>query len=391
MKTIFRFFYFHTLAYFDKVVATIIDMQSNKKNSKVVIIRTDAIGDYVLFRNFLKPLYEKYGKLTFVGNVACKELVTQLDGEYIKHFIAIDRKKISRNLIYRFKIIKELKKTSYEILINSIYSRDRVSEDIVRIIDAREKIASIGDCSNLPKGIKQQYDKNYTTLLPAKQEIMFEFYRNLEFFQNLLGKDLHVDFFIDLKKIDRERDFGIIPPYSVFFIGASAQYRKWGNNHFVEVGKFLHSNFYENIVICGGKEDFENGEYIRQKLEQNSIYCLNLCGKTSLLDLARVVYNGNHLISNETSCVHIAKAIRHDKVFVVSNGNHLHRFTPYPKELGGEYYGIFHPFIQANLDEYVFISNYSGKTSTLDINDISSQSVIVKIKECEYNSSNNQH
>lgn len=391
MRSIFRFFYFHTLAYFDKIVATIIDMQSNKKKSKVVIIRTDAIGDYVLFRNFLRPLYEKYGKLTLVANVTCKELAARLDGEYLAHFIAIDRKRFSRNLIYRFKIIKELRKTSYEILINPIYSRDRVSEDIVNIIDAREKIASIGDCSNLPQNIKQKYDKNYTTLLPAKQEIMFEFYRNLEFFQNLLGKDLHIDFFIDLKKIGGERNFDIIPPYSVFFIGASAQYRKWGNDNFVKVGKFLHTNFSENIVICGGKEDFENGEYIRQKLEQYSIACLNLCGKTSLLDLARVVYNGNYLISNETSCVHIAKAIRHDKVFVVSNGNHLHRFTPYPKELGGEYYGIFHPFIQANLEEYAFISNYSGKTSTLDINDISAQSVIEKIKECEYNSSNNQY
>lgn len=350
-----------------------------RRKEKIIIIRTDAIGDYILFRNFLKPLYEKYGKLTLVGNIVYKELVTQLDGEYLEHFIAIDRKKFSRNLIYRFKIIKELRKYSYEILINPIYSRDRISEDITSIIDAKEKIASIGDCSNLPQNIKQKYDKNYTILLPAKQEIMFEFYRNLEFFQNLLGKNLSVDFFIDLRKTEKQKNFDIIPPYSVFFIGASTQYRKWGNDNFVEVGKFLHFNFHENIVVCGGKEDFENGEYIRQKLEQYSILCLNLCGKTSLLDLARVVYNGNHLISNETSCVHIAKAIRHDKVFVVYNGNHLHRFTPYPKELGGEYYGIFHPFIQANLDEYAFISNYSNTTSTLDINEIPASNVIYQI------------
>lgn len=390
MIPILRFLYHFTLSCFDKIAQTLI-IDSNKQNKKLIIIRTDAIGDYVLFRNFLKPLYGKYGKLVLVGNIAYESFALQLDGEYIQEFIPINHKKFSRNLLYRFQIIKKLRQTSYEILINPIYSRDRVSEDICKIINAKEKIASIGDCSNLPQKIKQKYDKNYTTLLPAENKLMFEFYRNLEFFHNLLDKDLSVDLYIDLENIkEKSKDFNITSPYSVFFIGASAQYRKWGKDNFIKIGKFLHTNFHENIVVCGGKEDFENGEYIRQKLEQQSICCLNLCGKTSLLDLARVVYNGNHLISNETSCVHIAKAIRHDKVFVVYNGNHLHRFTPYPKELGGEYYGIFHPFIQANLDEYAFISNYSGKTSTLDINEITAESVIEKIKESYKNTSKNK-
>lgn len=389
MTPILRFLYHLVISCFDKIAQTPIT-DSNKQNKRLIVIRTDAIGDYILFRNFLKSLYERYGKLVLVGNIAYESFALQLDGEYIQKFIPIDRKKFSRNLLYRLKIIKKLRQTSYEILINPIYSRDRVSEDINKIINAKEKIASIGDCSNLSQKIKLKYDKNYTTLLPAKNEIMFEFYRNLEFFQNLLDKDLSVDFFIDPNSIkEKSKDFNIASPYSVFFIGASAQYRKWGKNNFVEIGKFLHSNFHENIVICGGKEDFANGEYIRQKLEQQSICCLNLCGKTSLFDLARVVYNGNYLISNETSCVHIAKAIRHGKVFVVSNGNHLHRFTPYPKELGGEYYGIFHPFIQTNLDEYAFISNYSGKTSTLDINEITAESVIEKIKESYKNTPKN--
>lgn len=385
-----RFFYYLFIIIFDKTSNCFIQKRT-KKYLQVIVIRTDAIGDYILFRNFLKPLYEKYGKLTLVGNIAYQELALELDKEYLQEFIPIDRKKFTQNIFYRFKMIKKLRKYSYTTLINPIYSRDRISEDITRIIDAKEKIASIGNDSNLPQKLKERYDRNYTTLLPAKNEVIFEFYRNLEFFRYLISSDLEVDFCINIQNPQKAiSKFNLSSPYTVLFIGASAQFRKWSNDNFLKVAKFLHSQYSENIVICGGGEDFTNGEHIRTELQKSSIPCSNLCGKTSLLDLARVVYNGNHLISNETSCVHIAKAIRHDKVFVVSNGNHLHRFTPYPKEIGGEYYGIFHPFIQANLDEYVFLSNYSGQISDLDINEITAESVIEKIKECEYNLGNNQ-
>lgn len=372
-KILYHFFYF-----FEDFVCLIF---FTYRNRGAIIIRTDAIGDYVLFRNFLKPLYDKYGKLTLVGNIACQDLVLELDGKYIQEFIPIDRRKFTRNIPYRLKLIKKLRSFSYNTLINPIYSRDRVSEDIVRIIDAKEKIASIGDCSNLSQKLKNKYDKNYTTLLPAKSEVMFEFYRNLDFFRNLISQDLQIDYLIELENPNKVlQDFNLITPYSTLFIGASAQYRKWSNDSFIEVGKFLYTQYGFGIVICGGWEDFENGEYIKKKLEESSIKSTNLCGKTSLLDLAKVVYNGKHLISNETSCVHIAKAIRHNKIFAISNGNHLYRFTPYPKELGGEYYGIFHPFVQANLNEYSFVSNHSGKISTLNINEITPQTVIEQIR-----------
>ena len=40
------------------------------KRENLVIVRTDAIGDYVLFRNFLPILSQQYGKITLIGNSA---------------------------------------------------------------------------------------------------------------------------------------------------------------------------------------------------------------------------------------------------------------------------------------------------------------------------------
>lgn len=360
---------------FEKNLAFI---SKSKLKKTLVVIRTDAIGDYILFRNFLKPLYEKYGKLTLVGNIAYQELALELDKEYFQEFIPIDRKKFARNIFYRFKMIKKLRESSYTTLINPIYSRDRISEDITRIIDAKEKITSIGNDSNLPQKLKERYDRNYTTLLPAKNEVMFEFYRNLEFFRHLISSVLEVDFYINIQNPQEAINaFNLSSPYAVLFIGASAQFRKWSNDNFLKVAKFLHSQYGENIVICGGGEDFINGEYIRTELQKSSIPCSNLCGKTSLIDLGKIISNTQLLISNETSAVHLAMAIGKCKIFVISNGNHLHRFTPYPPQFDQNYHSIFHPLLYdaKNINQYI------GKISTLNINDVSAKKVIKFIND----------
>lgn len=365
---------FYRLLYF--LEQLIFALTSPNKKHNLIVIRTDAIGDYILFRNFLKPLYEKYGKLTLVGNIAYQELALELDKEYLQEFIPIDRKKFARNIFYRFKMIKKLRESSYTTLINPIYSRDRISEDITRIIDAKEKITSIGNDSNLPQKLKERYDRNYTTLLHAKNEVMFEFYRNLEFFRHLISSVLEVDFYINIQNPQEAiSKFNLSSPYAVLFIGASAQFRKWSNDNFLKVAKFLHSQYNENIVICGGGEDFTNGEHIKTELQKSSIPCSNLCGKTSLIDLGKIISNTQLLISNETSAVHLAMAIGKCKVFVISNGNHLHRFTPYPPQFDQNYHLILHPLLH-NLKN---IEQFSGKISTLDIDDISIQDAINSI------------
>ena len=68
-------------------------------------------------------------------------------------------------------------------------------------------------------------------------------------------------------------------------------------------------------------------------------------------------------------------SIRHNKTFVISNGNHLNRFVPYPQNFVG-YHPIFHPKIY----DPSYATNNSGKSSLLNINEINFQSVIEKIQ-----------
>lgn len=348
---------------------------------ELAIIRTDAIGDYLLFRNFLPLFAAHYGAITLIGNAAYADLALEFDRSYIQEFIPICVKKFQKNPIYRFKILRYLRTFSLEVLINPIFSRDYLSESLARFLTAGTKIASMGDTSNLSARFKAHFDRTYHTLIPASPKILFEFYRNAEFVRTLLPTAPLPSYTLTLSHSDT-REFELPTRYVVFFIGASSKARKWSLEHFYQVGLW-HMDRGFSVVVCGGKEDYEGGERLAHKLTQAALQkgldtkALNLCASTSLSALARVVYNGNHLLSNETSCVHIACAIRHDiNIYVVYNGNHLYRFTPYPQGIGGKYYGIYHPTIDKNLAAYGIISNFLQEASRLDINHISPQAVI---------------
>ncbi|MCE3038033.1 glycosyltransferase family 9 protein [Helicobacter anatolicus] len=371
---IIRFFFYEIFDFLSRILLQIFQKKGEKKG--LVIIKTDAIGDYILFRNFLKPLNEKYGKITLIGNIAYQELFNTFDKDYVDTFIPINRKQFLKNPFYRLKILFLLKKNHFTTLLNPLFSRDLISEQIAHFITAENKITSTGNTSNLSLKFKKYFDKFYTQILPSSPQVTFEFHRNQEFFSTFLN-DKNIPFLLELKNPDIVlQKFQLPKPYAVLFIGASNPYRKWSANSFIKVGNFLAQQGL-NIVICGGKEDRDTGEYIQKNISHQT--SINLCGATSLSEVAKIVYNGNQLLSNETSCVHIAKAIRHDKIFVVYNGNHFHRFTPYPKDLGGEYYGIYHPIVRKNPSAYAIFSNFLQE-SRLDINAIKAQDVISILK-----------
>ena len=354
-----------------------------KQNSEIepktiLLIRLDAIGDYVLFRNYIEILKSEYKdyRITLVGNIAWKSIAEEFDSNFIDNFVWINRRQFERNLLYRYKKLKEINKQGYEIVINPTYSRNFFADDsIVKLVNAKEKIGSQGDLSNIKKWQKNISDKFYTKLIPTRNTVMFEFYRNKEFFENLFDKK------IDIKKPfiklgEKKLNFDLPDRYAILFIGASASFRKWSIENFVEVGKFLKEEFEYEIVLCGGPTDSEDAKKFKELADYKYT---DTIGKTSLIDLLYIIYNGNLMISNETSAPHFAVALGMRNIFVIYNGNHFGRFIPYPKEIWPYYYPIYHPEIEKDLDNYRKLSNTYSCGSRLDINEISVEKVKEKV------------
>lgn len=351
------------------------------KLNSLVLIRLDGIGDYILFRNFIETLrksqkYKNYS-ITLIGNVDWKNLTEELDYKFIDNFIWIDRNIFSKNLIYRYKKLKEIASNGHEVIINPIFSRRFFLDDnIVKLIYAKEKIGSVSNTSNIEKWQKNISDKYYTRLIHTQKEITFEFYRNRFFFECLLETKLDIDkpnIFIK----NKDSELSLSKKYAILFIGANNKYRQWGIKKFAKIGNYLYQKHGYRIVICGSLKDSNEAKELEKHLIGNTV---NLVGKTSLVELLKIISMGDLILSNETSAPHIAVALNIKNIFVIYNGQYFGRFIPYPKQISKFYHAIYHPFIESNLDEYKILSNSHDFMSDLDINEISSEMVKVKIE-----------
>lgn len=373
LKTLIKFitYYFINL---------LIPTSKEIKQKSLLLIRLDAIGDYILFRNYIEILKksEKYKgyKITLLGNSAWKSLSEELDGEYIEEFIWLDRVKFNKDLFYMYEKLTEITSNGYEIVLNPAYSREFfVGDNIVKVVNAEEKIGSVGDLSNIKRWQRNISDKYYTKLIPAHNEIVFDFTRNREFFENILDGKL------DIKKPsiilkNKKLNFNLPEKYAILFIGASSSFKRWNIKNFAQIGKYLKKTYNFEIVLCGPSNDKDYALEFAKYFKGNYF---DLVGKTSLVELLYVVRNGGLMISNETSAPHFAVALEMKNVFVLYNGNHYGRFTPYPKSMTENYHAICHPLIEKNKYDYKKLSNSYGFVNDLNIHEISVESVIKSI------------
>ncbi|MBU1152717.1 glycosyltransferase family 9 protein [bacterium] len=359
-------------------IIVIFSRNKRMESKTILLVRLDAIGDYILFRNFIEAIKEdeKYKDytITLCGNVVWKELAEYFDGTLISKFIWIDRIKFNKNIFYRYRRLKKISSVGYEIAIQPTYSREFFfGDNIIKVANAKEKIGSCGDLANITPWQKRISDQYYIKLIPAKNEIMFEFYRNKEFLETLLSKKIHLTK-PELKNIPSIKKSELPQNYAILFISASSKFRRWNYENFAIVGKYLRKNHGFNIVICGTDMDYNDGEKITMEIED----AVNLCGKTTILEIMNIIHTSKIIISNETSAPHIAISCG-VKCVVVFNGNHFGRFTPYPKEITNNYYIAYHPQIKSKLEKYKKISNGRAYVSKLDINEISPDRVIKEI------------
>lgn len=341
---------------------------NNKKitvtERSLIIVHTDAIGDYILFRNFIEQIKnsEKYKtyKITLIANELYKDLAQNFDSEFVNEFIWINKSKFQFDFNYRKTILKSIANKQFSVAINPSYSRDFIFGDsIMRAINTIEKIGQKADLSNGYSLFRLLSNFWYTQLIDTGNEIQFEFDRSKKFIEKLIEAAVNLNFpVISLK--NKETD---LQPYIVLFPGAGEVQKQWSIDNFVTCAKHIINNTKHKIIICGSGNDFPLGEIIIAKCQDGRI--TNLCGKTTLTELINYVHNAKLLITNDSSAIHIA-ACTHTVSICIGNGRHYGRFTPYPKEIA--------PFLH-----FVFSKNVV-KMAELDVENLKKQTLYHSIE-----------
>jgi ADP-heptose:LPS heptosyltransferase len=302
---------------------------------RVLIVRLDAIGDFILWLDSAQALaahFEKRGKRpVLLANAIWAQWARDLD--FFEEVIAVDVAKFLRSPVYRYRIGSEIRRAGYTTAVEPTFSRSWILGDsIIRVSGARERIGSTGNKLNTRVWQTNMGDSWYTQLVPADPAPRSELERNAEFIRNLGEVDFRSRLpHLAAKSLRVDSQFTTSvggKPYYVLFPGASWVGRQWPISSFCEIGEKLFDRTGWQGVVCGGPSDFELARDLCQK---SRAPLLNWAGRTDLAQLAAILSGTQLLLTNETSAVHIAAACGAPAVCIVGGG-HYGRFMPYHVE-----------------------------------------------------------
>lgn len=303
-----------------------------KRDKSLLLVKTEAIGDYLLFRNFLEQVkksqkYHDY-RITLVGNEAWKSLAEAWDSTWVDDFIWVNRKRFVDDADYRKSKLAEVRLEGACVVAQANYSREVIwGDSLVRASGSEQAWGSEGDAANDLPVFKNIADSWYSHLTAEPGIPLFEFDKNTAFFKQFLGIEIDLQFpqTPDVWCKPAQMRIGLFP-------GAGEKIKQWPIAKFGELAKKLGEIYTgASFVVLGGPDDFSLGEEIRKGMQSDRVE--NLCGKTSLPELSKLIAELSILITNDSSAYHFAAASGTPQVCLLM-GRHFGRFSPYPISRG---------------------------------------------------------
>ena len=299
----------------------------------VLLIRQDAIGDFVMWLDTAKEyrkLYppDKY-KIVLVGNKIWCDLAKELP--LWDEVLPVNVKAFKTLSLYRWNILREVRNFGAKIAIQPTFSREFYHGDsLIRASYALRKVSSVGDMSNRNWLKKTIADGWHTELIPTSTKIMTELERNAEFFQGLSVKPYQANY--PKLKFPRttttnwwERE------YYVLFPGVSTALRQWPVECFAEIADRIYNQTGLTGILDGAPSD----KPLADSIQSISSASLEWAG-TLLEELPQLLKYTRFMVSGETSAVYIAAAVE-TPVVCVLGGAYFGRFLPYPELTGQKF------------------------------------------------------
>jgi len=306
-----------------------LDALAYKESRKVLIVRPDSIGDFVIFSGVLQYFRQLYSNahISLLVQKHIAELASSCP--YIDEVISFDRTLAESDWSYLHTLTKQLQEKDFDVAINPVYSRTDLDDSIVLNTNAKEKIAFIGDDTNMDIGKKLLHDTYYDRLVPATDGMLIETKRNEEFARGL-GAPVDTPCMPTVWVTGDDKTYAdnllaelevkepiLVCPY------AQTKARQWPIHKWARL--LSRYNDYP-ILICGTKDDKNQADLLTCLTGHRHIH--NICGRTNLRQLAALLARSRLCISSESGSAHIAAAMDCPQVVIIGGG-HFGRFMPY--------------------------------------------------------------
>ncbi len=305
---------------------SLIRVKKNDGKKRLLILRKDALGDFVIFLPLIKYYREHYAGYTIsliVSPPSAIELRSIFD--YIDEIRIFDKNLFGRNFLYRRSFFRYLKKKNFDVAIYPVYSRESMGDLMIKVTNAKERITFKRDSTPA--------DSCYTQLIQIPEKLN-EHEINCNFFSSLTGTMPEIHFpTISLETLDKSKYFDIKKEFSILgkkyvilFPGSGNHMKNWPVDKYSLVAKYLIQKGL-SVVMCGSK----NESYLAEKIicsigtTENII---DLCGKTDIPTLAHIIGNSIFYFGSDTGPMHISAALDIPTICIMGGGTFA-RFFPY--------------------------------------------------------------
>lgn len=325
---------------------------------RVLIVRLDAIGDYILFRNVFRFIRrsEKYrdSEITLFGNPAWRGIAEAYDSDCADNWIWAD----NRNELFR---------NSHENLLpDCIWHRRVCRAQSVWRDKLRGRFDEVLSLQAFRDPLLDEFVSGLAPVVVNGWELPqgdspFVFYRNCFIASALTGENCSVP--LELKVCNAAKSKGIL-----FFTGGSHWTKRWPMRRWRELESLLPSGYSPLYAVTDG----------------------------TLPDFIKVVSSVSAVVSNDTMAAHVAVALGVPCVTIANGTTGKDVFWPYPESLSKRQQTvspkvrrlpqIIPKLVRERLELYLSIASIPAKTVAESVSKVLGEAYIqAKERHVAYN------
>ncbi len=277
-----------------------------KTGDAVLIVRVDAIGDFVLFRpslTYFRTVFAGQRLVLLTTPVNCSLIANE---SLVDQIIPFERSRFLSDLRYQREVLAAVRNVAPKVAVYPAYTREGFVDRMIYASGASERIG-FRDNRSESRRIRKR-NSMFTRLITPLQGVSHEVERNKEFLRNLgatiTNYDLALRASTEDEKFAQQCKKGLpCAPTIVLVPGGSDPRKMWPIEYFIDVASQLGKRFDANFFLIGSKEECLLGDRIAASLPRR---CFNWMGKLTLLRAYALMKGSTLYLGNDTGPKHIA-------------------------------------------------------------------------------------
>lgn len=299
---------------------------------RLLIVRTDAIGDAILWNGALPGLRAAFPQARI--GIACRASVAPIyeTAPEVDEILPVDIAAIARDPAAATEPAARLSAWDADLLLHPTRSREKHAEGLIARVRAAHRIALRSDLANATPKERAGFDAAYDGLIPTPEAEVGELDRHADVLRHF-GIDAAVRPRVVLTGADRRSAAALLPGETDHAVLSPSA--RWPIKHYPAWAEAIARAWSEGprpstLVAVGGPDASTPAAAVFDHLTRAipSLRTIDLTDGPDLRTTCAVIAGARLCIGNDTFTAHAAAALGVPSVTVVGGG-HFGRFLPY--------------------------------------------------------------